>query len=187
MDFRRGDASPALVLLGACPGKEEWAANPQRPFAGRSGANLGILLEVLRLRADREEYGLRRGDFQSNLLDDYTLMNSHAAPKWTAKDRRSTPRMPEIESQDNLARLANQLRAVQARVVVGLGRPINEGHLDRRDKDSGPMRAIRMLAPNHQGILFLVTGHPSPRAINRFGGGDRRFWFESKLLRFPLE
>ncbi|MBY6117199.1 hypothetical protein KUW09_23585 [Mameliella alba] len=187
IDFRRGEANPELVLLGACPGQDEWAANPQRPFAGRSGINLGSLLDVLQVLANREMYGLRPDDFQSNIVDHYTLMNSHAVPKWVARDGRSTPRMPEVESRENIDRLANQIQAVGARVVIGLGRPINDAHLDRRGKDSAPMRAIRMLAPNHQGITFLITGHPSPRAINRFGRGNRRRWFESTLSKFPPE
>lgn len=187
IDFRRGDACPELVFLGACPGQEEWTANPQRPFAGRSGINLSSLLDVLRALPDKEMYGLLPNDFQSNIPDDYTLMNSHAVAKWDARDGRTTPRMPEVECPDNIVRLTGQLHAVGARVVIGLGRPLNDVHLNSRGRDSAPMRAIRQLVPNHQEITFLITGHPSPRAINRFGGGDVRRWFETKLWRFPVE
>ncbi|NQY60708.1 MAG: hypothetical protein HRT49_11910 [Cognatishimia sp.] len=185
VDFRCGNTSPQLVLLGACPGQEEWAARPQRPFAARSGINLLTLLAVLDRLAGRELYGLRRGDFRSQNIDDYTLMNAHAVPKWPARDGRSTPRMAEVESADNLPRLSRQLRAVQAKVVIGLGRPINYAHLRVRGRDSGPMRAIRLLKPVQPGVVFLVTGHPSPRAINRFGGGDQERGFEEKLSVFP--
>jgi uracil-DNA glycosylase len=187
VDFRCGNTSPQLVLLGACPGQEEWAARPQRPFAGRSGINLRFLLTVLNRLAGRESYGLRRGDFRSQNIDDYTLMNAHAVPKWPARDRRSTPRMVEVESADNLLRLSRQLQTVQARVVIGLGRPINDAHLRVRGRDSRPMRASRLLKSAHPRIVFLVTGHPSPRSINRFGAGDRERWFEEKMSVFPPE
>lgn len=186
IDFRRGDASPELVLLGACPGQEEWAATPQRPSAGQSGINLRSLLLVLNRLAGLEMYGLTRDDFRSQDVDAYTLMNAHHSPKWPARDRRSTPRMGEVEDLGNLIGLSRQLRAVQARVVIGLGRPVNDAHLDIGRRDSSPMRAIRKLQPEHREIVFLITGHPSPRAINRFGGGNRARWFEEKLSVFPL-
>lgn len=185
IDFRRGNAHPDLVLLGACPGQDEWAADPQRPFAGRSGVNLRSLLEVLRDLPIKGIYGLQTDDFLSTDLDDYTLMNSHAEAKWPARHTRSTPRMSEVEAQENLLRMTDQLHSVGARAVVGLGRPTNNAHLVRRGKDSGPLRAIRMLAPDHPNIAFVVTGHPSPRAINRHGGGNSRRWFEETLSRFP--
>ncbi|WP_083191440.1 uracil-DNA glycosylase family protein [Salipiger sp. CCB-MM3] len=187
VDFRRGDASPDLVLLGACPGQEESAARPQRPFAGQSGINLSSLLAVLNRLAEGEMYGLRPPDFRSLHIDDYTLMNAHHVPKWREQDRRSTPRMSEVESPENLLRLSAQLRTVRARVVIGLGRPVNDAHLNIRRRDSGPMRAIRRLQPDHQGVLFLITGHPSAKAVNRYGGGDRQGWFEGKMSVFPTE
>lgn len=185
VDFRRGNAYPDLVLLGACPGQDEWVANPQRPFAGRSGASLRSLLEVLRDLPNKGIYGLEPDDFLSIDLDDYTLMNSHAEAKWKAEHNRSTPRMTEVSTPENLRRLSIQLRSVGARFVIGLGRPIIDAHLERRGRDSGPLRAIRMLAPVHQNIAFCVTGHPSPRAINRYGDGNPRRWFAETLWRFP--
>ena len=185
IDFRRGGAFPRLVLLGACPGQDEWNAAPQRPFAGQSGANLRSLLEVLRDLPNKGDFGLRAGDFNSLNLDDYTLMNSHAEAKWLAEHHRSTPRMLEVENQENSQRLTNQLMSVNARVVIGLGRPIADASLHQLARDSGPMRAIRILAHDHQHISFCIVGHPSPRAINRYGDGDPRGWFEGSLRRFP--
>lgn len=187
LDFRRGDASPHLVFLGACPGQEEFVADPQRPFAGQSGQNLRSLLEVLRNRATAGEYGLLRDDFQSNNPDDYTLMNSYAAAKWLAQDGRSTPQMSEVETRENLQRLRNQFQLVNARVVIGLGRPVDNARLRQRGKDSAAMRAIRCLASDNPQITFLVSGHPSPRAINRFGGGNALDWFDQTLSTFPIE
>lgn len=187
VDFRRGNADPHVILLGACPGQEEWAARPQRPFAGQSGINLRSLLEVLDRLGEREMHGLRPSDFRSQDIDDYTLMNAHPVPKWRARDGCSTPRMAEVEAPANISRLSRQLEAVQARVVVGLGRPVNAAHLSFKSRDSGPMRAIRILKPNHPDITFLISGHPSPRAINRYGGGDRLGWFEAKTSAFPPE
>lgn len=184
IDFRRGDAHPDLVLLGACPGQKEWEADPQRPFAGQSGVNLRSLLAVLRDLPNKEDYGLQANDFLSINLNDYTLMNSHAAAKWRAQHRRSTPGMFEVKDEGNLQRLTRQLRSVEARFVVGLGRPINDANLSRKGKDSGPMRAMRMLAPDHPDISFCVAGHPSPTAINRYGHGNPQRWFEETLRRF---
>lgn len=185
IDFRRGDAHPDLVFLGACPGQDEWIADPQRPFAGRSGVNLRCLLEVLGNLPNKGHYGLRPDDFLSRNLYDYTLMNSHAEPKWKAEHGRTTPRMSEIKAPENLERLTNQLRLVEARVVVGLGRPIDDAHLLRMARDSGSLRAIRMLAPDNQEISFLITGHPSPQAINCHGNGDPRDWFQESMSVFP--
>jgi uracil-DNA glycosylase len=144
-------------------------------------------LEVLRVRATAGEYGLQRDDFQPNNPDDYTLMNSHPAAKWLAQDERSTPRMSEVETQENLQRLRNQFQLVNARVVVGLGRPVDDARLSQKGKDSAAMRAIRCLAPAYPQITFLVSGHPSPRAINRFGGGNAFDWFERTLSTLPIE
>ena len=187
IDFRRGNAYPSLVLLGACPGQDEWNADPQRPFAGRSGVNLRHLLEVLRDLPDKEVYGLQAGDFLSANLDDYTLMNSHAEAKWLGEHGRSIPRMSEIESDDNLLRLTNQLQFVAARFVIGLGRSVNDVHLARQGKDSGPLRAIRLLVPTHPNVSFCISGHPSQQAVNRYGEGNPRLWFENTLRRLQWD
>jgi uracil-DNA glycosylase len=171
------------VLLGACPGQDEWNAHPQRPFAGRSGINLRHLLEVLRDLPNKGAYGLQAGDFLSANIDDYTLMNAHADAKWLAQHGRSMPRMSEIEAEENLLRLSNQLRFVGARFVIGLGRSINDAHLARQAKDSGPLRAIRLLMPSHPGVSFCISGHPSQQAVNRYGEGNPRQWFERTLCR----
>ncbi|RLL71867.1 uracil-DNA glycosylase family protein [Paenirhodobacter hankyongi] len=185
IDFRRGDLFPNLVFLGACPGQEEENAVPQRPFAGRSGANLSILLQVLHDLENKGIFGLRASDFSTTNVDHYTLMNSHAAARWPARDGRSIPRMLEVQDPENIQRLTRQLRFVNARVIIGLGRPIDNRHLAQRRRDSAPMRAIRMLAESNANISFLVTGHPSPRAINRFAQGNAAQWFRTMLHRFP--
>lgn len=84
-------------------------------------------------------------------------------------------------------RLTNQLQSVEARFVIGLGRSVNDAHLARRTKDSGPLRAIRMLRPTHPGVSFCICGHPSQQAINRYGDGNPRQWFEGTLQRFQFD
>jgi uracil-DNA glycosylase len=185
IDFRLGNQFPDLVLLGACPGQNEFNAAPQRPFAGNSALNLRILFQVLRNLPNKGYYGFQADDFASDNPDDYTLMNSHHAAKWPAEHGLSTPRLSEVDSDDNLVRLRNQLECVEARVVIGLGRPIADANLARSGKDSGPMRAIRNLAVNYPGVSFCITGHPSPKPINRYGGGNAQQWFLHKLRRFP--
>lgn len=186
IDFRQGDRFPNLVLLGACPGQDEFRAIPQRPFVGRAGVNLQTLLEIIQNLPDKEAYGLRHYDFYSNNPNDYTLMNSHAEAKWRAQHRRTTPRMQEVEERGNLDRIRDQLRFVEARVVIGLGRPIADRALTVMGKDSGPMRAIRKLAADFRNTEFLVSGHPSPQAINRYAQGNAQQWFQGTLRRFEL-
>lgn len=185
IDFRRGNQYPDLVLLGACPGQKEWNAQPRRPFAGRSGANLHILLRYLGNMPEKHLLGLNNDDFSSICIDDYTLMNSHPEPKWRSKDGRSTPWLREVDDPENIQRLITQLKEVEARVVVGLGRPLHVNDMRRLSRNSGPMRAIRKLSPQLPGIFFFVTGHPSPRAINRYGNGNARDWFVGGFCRFP--
>jgi len=187
MDFRQGDRFPDLVFLGACPGQREFNNAPPRPFVGKSGSNLRVLIKVLREIQDKEAYGLRPDDFASDRVDDYTLMNSHDEAKWKGQHRRTTPLMSEVDSPENRRRIVNQLQSVNARVVIGLGRPVDDEELTLKGNDTGPLRVIRNLAADHQGILFVITGHPSPQAINRHGGGDARQWFLGKLRRFPLQ
>lgn len=176
---------PRSGVARRMPGPRRMGGESTAPIRWAVGVNLRILLEILRDLQNREAYGLRPEDFSSTNIDDYTLMNSHPDAKWLSEHGRSTPRMSEIADQGNYRRLTSQLRSVAARLVVGLGRPINEADLARRGKDSGPLRAIRLLAPDHPHISFCVTGHPSPRAINRYGDGDPRRWFQRTLLRFP--
>jgi uracil-DNA glycosylase len=185
VDFRRGDRYPDIVLLGACPGRLEYNAVPQRPFSGKSGQNLSMLLDVLSRLLNKLNYGFRDDDFQSTNPDHYTLMNSHPEPKWKARDDKSLPLMSEVGSEMNIQRLTNQLQAVNARIVVGLGRPLDNAKLAIRGEDSAPMRAIRLLAPQHRQISFCLTGHPSPRGINAHCNGNRELWFRNLLCNFP--
>lgn len=174
IDFRRGDRYPRLVLLGACPGKKEDGAN--RPFAGASGANLKNLFEVMGELAFTapEEFGMNENDFSSMRLDDYTLMNSHPAPKWKVNGKgRTTPTLFEVEKPENLNRLREQFRHVEAAIVIGLG--------SSAGSDTGPARVLRKLAPEFKHVTFLITGHPSPRAIRKHGGGDPKRWFRQRL------
>jgi uracil-DNA glycosylase len=185
VDFRQGDRYRDIVFLGACPGQVENDALPQRPFAGQSGRNLVPLLTVLNAIPENHIDGLRAEDFPSIRPDDYTLMNSHPESKWRGRDRRSTPRMSEVRNPMNIQRLSNQLQAMNARVVIGLGRPLADADLQRAAKDSGPLRAIRLLTPRFERVAFFVVGHPSPVAINIHGNADAELWFRNGLHGFP--
>lgn len=162
VDFRLGDRYPRLVLLGACPGKKEFEA--KRPFAGASGTNLAYLFEVLRKFASTspEEFGLSENDLSSNCLDDYTLMNSHPEPKWKIKGKgRTTPTLFEVEMPGNLNRIRTQPKNAEATIVIALG--------SSSGSDTGPARVLRRLAQEFKHVTFLITGHPSPRAIHKHG------------------
>lgn len=174
IDFRPGDRYPRLVLLGACPGKKEFEA--KRPFAGASGTNLAHLFEVLRNLSSTspEKFGLIENDFSSNRIDDYTLMNSHPEPKWKINGKgRTTPTLFEVEKLDNLNRIRTQLKNIEATIVIALG--------SSSGSDTGPARALRRLAPEFKHVTLLITGHPSPRAIRKHGGGDPKHWFRKRM------
>lgn len=185
VDFRLGNSHPRIVLLGACPGQVEHDTNPRRPFAGQSGQNLRLLLAVLGQITEAHPSGLQSRHFPSANPDDYTLMNSHPVPKWKAQNGRTVPKMSEVGELPNIRRILNQLQVVNAQVVVGLGRPVSEQRLLRWGKDSGPMRAIRLIKPVMADVDFYITGHPSPQAIGLHGGGDAEAWFREKLISFP--
>ena len=182
IDFRRGNAHPNLVLLGACPGQGEWEADPQRPFAGRSGVNLRSLLEVLLDLPNKEVYGLQPGDFLSTSLDDYTLMNSHAEAKWPAEYRRSTPRMSEVGTRENRLRLTNQLRSVGARVVVGLGRPVNDAQFGSQRERQRSLESY-----TNAGACWIYISSATPRfAANASMGVRYPRHFRGVALRFQI-
>lgn len=185
MHFRRGQKFPDLVFLGACPGQEEWNAIPRRPFAGQSGKNIRILLRVLQGISNKSKYGFMNSDFISLRLDDYTLMNSHPDAKWEAEHGRTTPKISEVKNAANIVRISDEIAEVNARIVIGLGRPVDDTKLTRIGNDSGPMRAIRLLKPKHPRISFCITGHPSQQAINLHGGGNAEDWFRKNLRGFP--
>lgn len=142
MHFRRGQKFPNIVFLGACPGQYEWKANPQRPFARQSGSNLKTLLSLLCQMQNRLYYGFLPSDFSSLDPDDYTLMNSHSAALWKAKHQRTMPKRAEVEDTNNIQRLADELDSVQARVIIGFGRPVEDIKFKAKDRQSGPMLAI---------------------------------------------
>ncbi|MEY8142408.1 uracil-DNA glycosylase family protein [Falsihalocynthiibacter sp. CO-5D18] len=160
VDFRLGDEHSRVVLLGACPGQEEFKQN--RPFAGATGANLDRMLEEL--------YVLQGQHFPSSTRDDYTLMNAYGKPLWKGKDNdnRTIPTLTMVSDDSNIDRLARQLRYCEARTVLGLG--------TNKNNDSAARRAIRRLQPSFPSITWFICGHPSPRAINRYAGGDAVEW-----------
>lgn len=161
-DFRAGDACRQVLLVGACPGREE--EENGRPFAGQAGENLGVMLQ--RLRALRPEV------FRSSRLDDYSLINAHSLPRYRGRagyDGRTQPRKREVLALENRERFVGQVLQVQPTMVVYLGRAAWFAH--------------EVITASVQEIQAFRTGHPSTLAWNtrrRYVGMER----EMKLCRW---
>ena len=143
--FRFGDMHPSVVLMGACPGKQEEAQG--RPFAGSAGANLRIMLTTL--------HAARPDVFSSDVLEDYTLLNAHDLPRYKGRpgfDGKTTPPKKDIQDPANIDRLEASLTHVEASHVIFLG------------KDA--LNSLEALTERLGEISYLKLGHPSPMAWN---------------------
>ncbi|RYH07776.1 uracil-DNA glycosylase family protein [Tropicimonas sp. IMCC6043] len=176
-EFRPGDAFPSVVFIGACPGQEEH--RQARPFAGDSGVNLDEMLEWMAAN--------HRDIFPSTRRDDYTLLNAWPRALWKARDGRYLPKLSWVDRPDNVERLNNQLAAVQASIVVGLGRPIANARLEQIQYDQPATRAIRRLIVRYRNARYFIVGHPSPRNrdLRDRGNGDMGRWAERTFAAFP--
>lgn len=144
-DFRIGDANPRVLLVGACPGRDE--EENGRPFAGQAGQNLAIMLQRL--------HALRPDIFPSARLDDYSLINAHLLPRYRGRDGydgRTQPLKREVLAHENRVRFAAQVQHLEPETVVYLGkaaefaRGIVEGVVEQ--------------------IQAYRAGHPSTQAWN---------------------
>ena len=144
-DIRVGDLHRRVLLVGACPGRDEEANG--RPFSGEAGQNLNIMLQRL--------HALHPNIFPTGRADDYSMVNAHSLPRYPGRqgyDGRTQPRKREVLAQENRARLVAHLLAIQAERVVYLGKAAGFSH-----------EVILALQPN---IQAYRTGHPSTQAWN---------------------
>ena len=161
-DIRVGDENPGVLLVGACPGRDEEEQN--RPFAGQAGRNLDIMLQRL--------HTLHPDIFASERADDYSMINAHSLPRYRNRvgyDGRTQPRKREVLAQVNRDRLTAHLEEIEPETVVYLGKVAEFAH--------------EVIQAYSQHITAYRTGHPSTLAWN-----TRRAYIgiprEQKILRW---
>ena len=144
-DFRIGDTNPKVLLVGACPGRDEEVCG--RPFAGQAGRNLAIMLQRL--------HALRPDIFPSVRLDDYSLINAHSLPRYLGHegyDGRPQPLKQDVLTEENRARFSAQVRHLEPETVVYLGRAAEFAH--------------EIVEAIVEQIQVYRVGHPSTPAWN---------------------
>jgi uracil-DNA glycosylase len=132
-----GPADPVILFVGEAPGRLG-ADRTGIPFSGdRSGSFLRELIGELGLDAER----------------DVTLTN---IVKCNPRDDRGNNRAPSAAEISACHRhLDAELRLLRPRVVVPLGALACRALLGR------PLREVRGVPIQHQGLLFLALYHPS--------------------------
>jgi uracil-DNA glycosylase len=144
-DFRIGDVHPRVLLVGACPGRDEEELG--RPFVGNAGGNLTVMLQRL--------HHCFPYIFPSELLDDYSLINAHSLPRYRGRDGfdgRTQPRKREVLANENRARFSAQVAQLVPTTVLYLGTAAEFSH--------------EIIAATLEGFRAYRTGHPSTQAWN---------------------
>lgn len=166
-DFRIGNANHRVLLVGACPGREE--EENGRPFVGQAGQNLSVMLQRLHV--------LIPDIFTSERLDDYSLINAHSLPRYRGRDGfdgRTQPLKREVLAAENQARLGAQVEHLRPETIVYLGKVAEFAH--------------EIVQATGIEVQAYRTGHPSTTAWNtrpEYVGMDRgekiRQWAEDQL------
>ena len=166
-DFRIGDANPRVLLVGACPGRDE--EENERPFCGQAGRNLTVMLRRLHV--------LRPDIFPSASLNDYSLINAHSLPRYRGRDGydgRTQPLKREVLADENKARFIAQVERVEPSTILYLGKAAEFAH--------------PIIAATAEEYQAYRTGHPSTPAWNTRPGyvgmaaeEKLRHWAEDKL------
>lgn len=144
-DFRVGNVHRHILLVGACPGREE--EFERRPFAGLAGNNLRIMLVRLH-QHDREL-------FPSSQPDHYSMLNAHTLPRYRGRpgfNGRTQPTRAEIMAPDNQERLIRIVNEVEPTLILYLGKVAEFIH--------------PVIRPHIARLQAFRTGHPSTPAWN---------------------
>jgi uracil-DNA glycosylase family 4 len=136
--FGVGNPDAELMFVGEAPGAEEDARG--EPFVGPAGQLLTKIIEAMGLR--------RETVFIANVLKCRPDI-----PPGSPGNRR-----PTVEEMATcLPYLRQQIAIIRPKVLVALGATATEGLL----KTGGPMRALRGLWHDFEGIPTMATYHPS--------------------------
>ncbi|MFI4854238.1 MAG: uracil-DNA glycosylase [Phycisphaerales bacterium JB065] len=150
--FSDGSPDAALMFIGEAPGADEDASGI--PFVGRAGQKLTEMITAMHL--DRAAEG-PRGVYIANILK-------------VRPPNNRTP-TPEEAAQDGIF-LEEQIRIVQPRVIVTLGKPAANYLL--RTSDS--MGSLRGIWHNFEGIPVMPTYHPAYLLRAYTPENRRRVW-----------
>ncbi len=160
--FSDGSPDAALMFIGEAPGADEDASGV--PFVGRAGQKLTEMIGAMKL--DRAAEG-SRGVYIANVLK-------------VRPPNNRTP-TPEEASQDGVF-LEEQIRIVQPRVIVTLGKPAANYLL--RNSDS--MGSLRGTWHDFEGIPLMPTYHPAYLLRAYTPENRRRVWSDLQQAMMKL-
>ncbi|HSD29241.1 MAG TPA: uracil-DNA glycosylase [Vicinamibacteria bacterium] len=154
--FGQGSPEARLMFVGEAPGADE--DEQGLAFVGKAGQLLTKIIEAI---------GLRRDDvFIANVIKCRPPQNRNPEPD-------------EILSCQPF--LEAQIRAIQPRVLVGLGKFAGQWLL----KTAEPISRIRGRLGDYQGIAVMPTWHPA--YLLRNPGAKRDVWEDMKAVRSLLD
>jgi uracil-DNA glycosylase family 4 len=154
--FGQGHPQARLMFVGEAPGADE--DEQGLAFVGKAGQLLTKIIEAI---------GLKRNDvFIANVIKCRPPQNRNPEPD-------------EIVSCQPF--LEAQIRAIQPRVLVGLGKFAGQWLL----KTAEPISRIRGRLGDYEGIAVMPTWHPA--YLLRNPGAKRDVWEDMKAVRALLD
>jgi DNA polymerase len=150
--FSDGSPDAALMFIGEAPGADEDAQGI--PFVGRAGQKLTEMIGAMKL--DRAAQG-HRGVYIANVLKVRPPNNRTPTPE---------------EAKHDGAFLIEQIRIVQPRVIVTLGKPAANFLLDTTQS----MGSLRGTWHEFEGIPVMPTYHPAYLLRAYTPENRRRVW-----------
>ena len=150
--FGSGNPDAGIMFIGEAPGADEDAQG--QPFVGKAGQLLTKIIEAMGMR--REEV------YICNVLK-------------CRPPRNRDPNPEEIASCEPY--LKRQIEIVQPKIICTLGRISTQALL----KTSAPMRSLRGMLHEYEGIPLIATYHPA--ALLRNPQWKRGTWEDVKWLR----
>jgi len=162
--FGVGNPDADLMFIGEAPGADEDAQG--EPFVGRAGQLLTKIIETM---------GFARSDvYIANILKCRPDM-----PAGSFGNRAPTP----VEMQTCRPYLAEQINAIQPKVIVALGATAVEGLLGTR----GPMRELRGRWHTCDETPLMITYHPAYLLRNQSPSEKRKVWEDMLQVLERLE
>jgi uracil-DNA glycosylase len=155
--FGQGDPSASLMFVGEAPGSDE--DEQGLAFVGRAGQLLTDIIEK-GLKIPRPDV------FIANVIKCRPPQNRNPEPD------EITSCQPFLEAQ---------IRAIQPRVLVGLGKFAGQWLL----KTAEPISRIRGRLADYQGIPVMPTWHPA--YLLRNPAAKRDVWEDMKIVRNLLD
>lgn len=157
--FGVGNPDAALMFVGEAPGMDEDVQG--EPFVGKAGQLLTRIIDAM---------GLRREDvYIANVLKCRPDM-----PPGTSGNRRPTA----VEMTTCLPYLRAQIESIRPQAIVALGAVAMEGLFGT----TLPMKELRGLWRDFQGIPTMPTYHPAYLLRNQANSEKRKVWEDMLLV-----